>query len=824
VVNLGSAYGEIQIGTGGAEQSVAGLADKLRSVGQSMSLALTAPLVGLAATGAMATADFEQSMNVMAQVSGATAEQMAKLEQQALDLGATTTFSAGQAAEAQLELAKSGLDVNQVMAAMPGVLDLAAAGGVDLAQAAGLTTMAINSFGLEASAAADIANMFAAAANASSSDISDLGQGFQQAGFAFSATGQKTDDLAASLALLTNVGLTGSDAGTALKNAMVQLMNPTDKAASLMNTLGLNVYDAQGKMLPWGDVIQEVADATEGMTDKQRQSALSTIFLSDGMKAMIPLLDAGRDGFMEMKDQVNVAGAAQAVAAANTQGLAGAFEYIKGTIESTLIAAFLPYTDAVSSMIRQTADMIGMFTALPAPVQNAAMAFAAVLAAAGPVMLAISGIGAALGFLLSPIGLIVIGVAALAAAWSANFLGIQEATAAAWGVIGPVLDQTITGFGYYAEAVADAGLGSIEAQEALSALPGFLQPIALAADSAAAAIQEGWGVLVPQVIATVQTAWQALMTLLEPALTRLQTAFAGTGTQVATLAPHFEALWVAVQTMWTAVQPIVQMFVQLLATELAVTAVFAVNLLATAWQSMGEIVGIVLDQITLMLTTVAALITETVTLVTALLTGDWDTAWQSARNIFQIFANYFKRTLDNMNLLVETVFTAIQTIVMDTLTDLNVDASAIMRQIKTWWDAIWGGFRAVIDPIVGAINGILDAMTNLSNMKFTPPWEGLTPPAWWDPGGWFGGGAGGEPGKNAMGTSFWRGGLSWVGESGPELIDLPRGARVYDAQDSQRMGGRTINITVPVQALNSQLDMVELAHRVAGTILQYEGA
>jgi TP901 family phage tail tape measure protein len=758
-------------------------------------------------------------------VSGATAEQMQALSDTALQLGADTSFSAGEAAEGMLELSKAGMDTEAVLDSIGGTLSLAAAGEMSVAQAAETSANVLNTFGLEASEAGRVADLLAAAANSSSVEVTDMATAMQMSGAVFAANKVPVEDLSTAIALLGNNGIKGSDAGTSLKTMLMRLTAPTDEAAGAMNALGIEVYNADGSMRTFENIVGQLESATEDLTDEQRNQALTTIMGADAIRAANILIREGSTAYAEMKDQVTQAGAAQEVADAKLKGLAGAIEYAKGTIESTLISAVLPFMDGMSGMIRQGADLIGMFTSLPEPVQNAALAFAAVLAAAGPVMLAISGIGVALGFLLSPIGLIVIGVAALAAAWTSNFMGIQEATAAAWGVVQPVLDGLMLGFGNYTAAVMDAGLGSIEAQEALSTLPGFLQPIALAADSAAAAIQEGWGVIVPQVIATVQEAWSALMTLLEPALTRLQTAFAGTGTQVAALAPHFEALWVAIQNMWTAVQPIVQMFVQLLATELAVTAVFAVNLLATTWQSMGAIVGIVLDQITLMLTTVAALITETVTLVTALLTGDWDTAWQSARNIFQIFANYFKRTLDNMNLLVETVFLAIQTIVMDTLTDLNVDASAIMRQIKTWWDSIWGGFRTVVDPIVGAINGIYDAMTSLSNMTFVPPWAGLTPPAWWDPGGFAGqiNSALGI-GNNAMGTSYWRGGLSWVGENGPELVDVPRGARIYDAQDSQRMGGRTFNITVPVQQLSSQLDMVELAHRVAGVIMQSEGA
>jgi TRAP-type uncharacterized transport system substrate-binding protein len=131
-VNLGSAWGEVRIGTDQAEQNIQSLADTMRKAGTAMSLGVTAPLVGIAATAVSSAADFEQSLNVMAQVSGATADEMAQLQAQALEMGAVTSFSAGEAAQAQLELAKAGMAPLEVMAALPGVLDAAAAGSWNL--------------------------------------------------------------------------------------------------------------------------------------------------------------------------------------------------------------------------------------------------------------------------------------------------------------------------------------------------------------------------------------------------------------------------------------------------------------------------------------------------------------------------------------------------------------------------------------------------------------------------------------------------------------------------------------------------------------------
>ncbi len=823
LVNLGSAYGEIQIGTGGAEQNIQGLADKLRGIGGTMSLAITAPLVGIATAAGMATAEFEQSLNTMQVVSGATAQEMAALQQEALRLGAETAFSAGEAAQGMLELAKAGLSTEQVMAAIGGTLDLAAAGGLSVAQAAEIAANAVNTFGLEASDTTRVADILAAAANASSVEVTDMAQGMQMAGAVFASNKVPIEDLSTAIAILGNNGIKGSDAGTSLKTMLMRLTAPTKEATGVMRSLGIQVYNADGSMRAFEDIVGQLESSTSGLTDEQRNLALTTLFGADAIRAANVLIAEGSTAYAAMKNQVTEAGAAGLVADSKLKGLAGAIEYAQGSIESALISAFLPFTDASANMIRQAADLVTMFTSLPEPVRNAALAFAAVLAAAGPVMLAISGIGAVLGFLLSPIGLIVVGVAALAAAWTMNFGGIQEATAAAWGVIQPVLAQLVDGFSNYALSVMDAGFGSSEAAESISLLPAALQPAAAAFDQAAAAIQAGFGVIVPQVLATVQAAWDALMQLLAPALERLQAAFATAGTQVAGLAPHFEGLLAAVGNMWTALQPILEAFGQLIGAVVAVVAVLAVNLLAQAFTSFGTVAGAVIDQITLTLNTFAALITQVVTLVTALLTGDWQTAWTAAQGIVGTFGAYFEGTFENLRTITTTLITAITTSVTQTLTDMGVDTEAIMTGISGWWTSMWDGLRQKVQPVIDMIAEFRKALEGfaewVTGFSIPNPFDGWSMPS--------------LPslptlpnpfGENARGTNYWPGGLSWVGERGPELVNLPRGAQVFDAQDSQRMAGRTFNITVPVQNLGSQLDMVELAHRVAGIIMQYEGA
>lgn len=330
--------------TGKAAGGISGAFSAIGSAAGAVAKVVAGALVaaGVAAGAALGSsvnvaADFEQTLNVLAATSGASADDLDAVAQKAKELGADLTLpttSATDAANVMLELSKAGFSVQESMDAAKGALQLAAAAGTDAATAAGIVAGAINAFNLEASEAVRIADLLAAGANASSASMTDLGQGLQQAGFAFAAAGLPVEDLVTSLAALTNVGLTGSDAGTALKNALMRLMNPTEKAAKLMASLGFSAYDAEGKMKPLPQLLSELNGAMAGMTEEERNATLGTIFLSDGMKAMIPLLALGDDGFLALKDSVTEQGAAADVAAAQTVGFKGAMAGLQSQVET----------------------------------------------------------------------------------------------------------------------------------------------------------------------------------------------------------------------------------------------------------------------------------------------------------------------------------------------------------------------------------------------------------------------------------------------------------------------------------------------------------
>lgn len=293
-------------------------------------------------------AQFEKGLSLLRATAGATPEELEKVRALSMQLGNDLTLPASSAQDANqaiLELVKGGLSLEDAMDAARGTLLLATAAEVDAAEAANIAAGAINAFGLSGKDAQHIVDLLAGAAAKGAGEVTDYASGFQQAGFAFKSSGQSATSLATSLQILIERGLTGSDAGTALKNAMIRLQAPTKEANALMESLGINVFDAQGEMKPMSEIIYLLNNGMKGMTQEQRNAALSTIFLSDGMKAMIPLLEVGEDAFNERAVSVSEAGSAQALAAAQTEGYAGAvagLENALSTLQLIIGTAILP--------------------------------------------------------------------------------------------------------------------------------------------------------------------------------------------------------------------------------------------------------------------------------------------------------------------------------------------------------------------------------------------------------------------------------------------------------------------------------------------------
>ncbi|MGE0278186.1 MAG: phage tail tape measure protein, partial [Nitrospiraceae bacterium] len=526
----------------------------MRGVGQTMTTTLSLPILGVAAAGLSAAAGFEQSMNQIQVVGGVAADAMSSLNDRALQLGAETSFSAGEAAQGMLELAKAGLTADEVMGSIGGTLDLAAAGNLSVGQAAEITANAMNAFSLPAEDATRVANLLAAAANSSSVEVTDMAQAFQMSAAVFGSNKVPIDQLSAAIAILGNNGLKGSDAGTSMKTMLMRLTAPTKEAMKEMRALGLQVYNADGSMRNFQDILADLGSTTANLTDEQRNMSLTTLFGADAIRAANILIKEGAGEFENMMGAVNQAGAATDVANARMKGLAGAIQYIKGTIESLMIGAFQPFLQGMADMIRGVADAMAAFGQLPQPIINAALAFLAVLGVAGPIIFAIGQIGVVMGALLSPIGLVVLAIAALAAAWAADFMGIRGLTLEAWTAIQPTL-QAIWG---WLGVNIPAGLAVLQGWWA-SVWPALSGAVTAAWTGMSATLTQLWGWLsvnIPAGLAVLQGWWAAVWPALSGAVTAAWGAVGPTLQQLwGWLSVNIPAGLAVLQGWWAAVWP-----------------------------------------------------------------------------------------------------------------------------------------------------------------------------------------------------------------------------------------------------------------------------
>lgn len=400
---IGTAVMEIVADTSGVLRSVDELGTSLKQrlgkigadlgkAGGALSGLITLPVAGFFTKAALTAGDFEKTLNLLASVSGATAEEMERLKDQALELGQSTIFAATDAAQAQVELAKAGLSVQQIMAAMPSVLQLAAAGQLDVAEAATIAAAMMNTFSLSGEELAHVNDVLAAAANASATGVREIGVAMAYVGPIAYQLGVSIEETTAAIALLSNVGIDASMAGTALRGAMSTLINPTKQQKEVLDELGISVYDAQGRFVGLIDILRQLEQAGADT------SQIMAIFGDRAGPAMAALLEIGSGALGEMTKQLeDSGGTAQRVADSQMAGFRGQLEELNGALETLMIRLLMDtgllegMTKALTKAANAVSKLTEWFMRLDPRVQRLLLVFIGVFAVLGPLMVLIAG-------------------------------------------------------------------------------------------------------------------------------------------------------------------------------------------------------------------------------------------------------------------------------------------------------------------------------------------------------------------------------------------------------------------------------------------------
>jgi len=407
------------------------------SFGTKLMLGVTAPLTIMGGLAVKTAASFDDSMRQVQAVTGATGDQFDMLRQQAIDLGADTAWSASESAEAMRYLGMAGLTVNEVYEATPQMLSLASAGVMDLATAADIATNVLSGFNLKVADLAHVSDILAEASRLSNTSVEQLGSAMAYVGPVASAANQSIEMTTAAIQVMSNAGIQGTMAGTALRGALTGLLSPTSEARDILASYGITAAEVNPEINSLSEIIDVLGTAGLSTADAM------VIFGDRAGPGMLTLLAAGSQTIDEYTAALeDCDGAAQTMAETMEGGAGGALRQLEGQIETLSITFGDLLSDAIMPVVVAIGDMADWLSNLDEGTQRVIVVTAMFAAGLGPALWAVGSLASGVGALITvygayqastiaatiatkgltvaimtnPVGLAVVGVAALAAA------------------------------------------------------------------------------------------------------------------------------------------------------------------------------------------------------------------------------------------------------------------------------------------------------------------------------------------------------------------------------------------------------------------------
>lgn len=367
-----SITGDTKLDTSGFTKGVSSMTVAAGNLIADLTKTAGSKLAGLAQSSVSVGMSFDASMSQVAATMGTTVDQIDSLTKVAKEMGSTTKFTATQAADALNYLALAGYDADKAAEVLPSVLNLAAAGGMDLAYASDLVTDAMASLNIEANKqnVDEFGNKLAMAASKANANVAQLGEAILTVGGTAANLKEGTTELTTALGLLANVGLKGAEGGTHLRNIILSLQSPTKDASKVMQELGLEVYDAQGNMRGLDDILTDLNNAMSGMTQGGKDSVINALFNKTDLAAVNGLLAAQGEQWETLADQIDAAGEATGdglgamgqMAATQIDNLQGAVTIMSSAFEGLQLAIYDELEPTLTEVVKWGTDVITQLT------------------------------------------------------------------------------------------------------------------------------------------------------------------------------------------------------------------------------------------------------------------------------------------------------------------------------------------------------------------------------------------------------------------------------------------------------------------------------
>ncbi|AWY04485.1 tape measure protein [Microbacterium phage Rachella] len=690
-----------------AEDSAQSQQQAWGKVGTAATVGGAAVVAGFAAAVGAASG-FEFKMSAIQAVSGATASEMDLIRDAALRIGKDTSFSASEAALAMEELLKAGVSVDDVLnGTTDAVVALAAAGQIELPEAATIASNALNQFKLGAEDMVEVADLMAGAANASATGVSEIGMALSFVGPTANAAGVSIGDAAQMIALFANNGIDGARAGTALRALISNLASPTAQATEALKQLGLitedggnQFFDASGKMKSMEEVTTLLRDAMSGMTSEQLLANGEVLVGRENLSALAAIVNTTSAEYDALGDAINSTSAAD-VAATRLDNMQGSMEALMGSIETLAISVGQRLIPTITEMINNLTAAFDWFMSLDEGTQNAVVGVAAVtgglLLLAGATIKTIQGVQSAV----ATIKALEIASKASAAATAAK-AAIEKGAAIATTVWTEAQKAAQVAVWLMQPANAAAAAGMI-AMKAAAIAGAAAQGIATAAQWAwnAALTANPIGLIIAAIAALVagliwfftqtelgQAIWEGFMTFLQEAWTNVS----------AFLTTLWEGLVTVVSTVWNAIMTAINAVVTWFQTYVMPIIQFVIDAIIAYFQMYYTVISTIWNAV---MTAIGAVV-------------DWFMTY--VYPAIEAFVNFLVALFEYLGKWVAFIWEAISTAIMTVVNAVVSFLTTVWTEFSNFWRDIWNAVSSFVSTIwnnvVSFLTGIITTIVN----------------------------------------------------------------------------------------------------------------
>lgn len=686
-----------------AMQKIATTGESLKTTGDNISnagkklLPVTAAVTAMGGASIQTAANFESSMSQVQATMGVTKESMTTLDGQSVntmdalsklaqEMGASTAFSATECAEALNYLALAGYDTQQMADTLPTVLNLAAAGGIDLASASDMVTDAMSALGMEVSDADVMVDQMAKTASTTNTSVAQLGEGILTIGATAKSVKGGTAELNTSLGILANNGIKGAEGGTHLRNIILSLQNPTDKAADAMESLGVQVYDSQGNMRSMNDILGDLNTSMDGMTSAEKDNIISKIFNKTDLAAANALLANTGKSWEDLQSSItNSGGAAQQMADTQLDNLQGQLTLLKSALEGLAISFGQLLMPAIKSIVGVLQKVVDWLNSLDEGTKKVIVTVALVAGALGPVLIIVGKVISAVGTIMTVI---------------------------------PKLSGAIT-----AVKTAFAALNTT-----MLANPIFLIIAAITALVAAFIylwntnedFRQFWIDLWENVKQVAITVWNAIKAFFQAVWDAIKVIFETVFGVIKTLVTtYFNLYKTIIETVFNVIKTVITMIWE--AIKGVFTTVFNVikTIVTTYFNIYKTIIQTVLTVIQTVITTVWNTIKTVITTVMNAIKTIFTTVWNAIKTIIQAVVSGIKGLITGDFTAVKNSITTIMNTIKSTISTIwNTIKSTVSTVLNAIKGAVTSVFNGIVNAVKGAMTNVLNAVKNgFSNVK-----------------------------------------------------------------------------------------------------------